>query len=175
MSEMFHSLIPIISQITYKNDFNRNSFFSAFGRRGSRWYLWRRNCPVLRFGNGLPMRQDLTERIWRLHWRQLFLDLIIDSTHILIYSYTLMSFDQEASPQERYGCNCNKLWLRKAPLESWALSCVKYNLYSWLAFRSTMRKSIIKAPAYICNSNPMNYDGILVPSWQNLGWAWTLS
>ena len=27
MSEMFHSLIPIISQITYKNDFNRNSFF----------------------------------------------------------------------------------------------------------------------------------------------------
>ena len=28
MSEMFNSLIPIISQITYKNDFkNRNSFF----------------------------------------------------------------------------------------------------------------------------------------------------
>ena len=85
-----------------------------------------------------------------------------------------MSFDQEASPQERYGCNCNKLWLRKAPLESWALSCFKYHLYSWSAFSSTMRKSIIKAPAYICNSNPMNYDGNLVPSWQNLGWVWTL-
>ena len=85
-----------------------------------------------------------------------------------------MSFDQEASPQERYGCNCNKLWLRKAPLESWALSCFKYHLYSWSAFSSTMRKSIIKAPAYICNSNLMNYDGNLVPSWQNLGWVWTL-
>ena len=85
-----------------------------------------------------------------------------------------MSFVQEASPQERYGRNCNKLWLRKAPLESWALSCFKYHLYSWSAFSSTMRKSIIKAPAYICNSNPMNYDGNLVPSWQNLGWVWTL-
>ena len=85
-----------------------------------------------------------------------------------------MSFDQEASPQKRNGCNCNKLWLRKAPLESWALSCFKYHLYSWSAFSSTMRKSIIKAPDYICNSNPMNYDGNLVPSWQNLGWVWTL-
>ena len=32
-----------------------------------------------------------------------------------------------------------------------------------------MRKSIIKAPAYICNSNSMNYDGILVPSVAKFG------
>ena len=92
----------------------------------------------------------------------------------LMITSTLMSFDKEPSPQDRHGCNCNKLWLRKAPLESWALSCVKYHLYSWSAFSSTMRKSIIKAPAYVCNSNPMKYDGILVTSWQNLGWVWTL-
>ena len=68
----------------------------------------------------------------------------------LMITSTLMSFDKEPSPQDRHGCNCNKLWLRKAPLESWALSCVKYHLYSWSAFSSTMRKSIIKAPAYFC-------------------------
>ena len=62
MSEMFHSLIPIISQITYKNDFNRNSFFLPSAGEALA-DIYDRHSPVLRFGDGLPMRQNLTEKI----------------------------------------------------------------------------------------------------------------
>ena len=48
---------------TYKkNDFNRNSFFLPSAGEALA-DIYDRNSPVLRFGDGLPMRQNLTEKI----------------------------------------------------------------------------------------------------------------
>ena len=40
-------------------------------------------CKLVKIRTGLPIRQDFTERIWGLYWRQLFLDTIIEGTDVL--------------------------------------------------------------------------------------------